>query len=68
MNKNKFLKRLFKTGEVTNDELLAYCLKYYFSKGYTITDLEDDLILKYNMSEFYAAALIRDIKEIIKKL
>lgn len=68
MNRKEFLKRLLKTGEVSKNELITYCLKYYFAEGYTISDLEEDLVINYNTSEIYARALVRDIKEAIKKL
>ena len=57
MDSKAFLKRIFKTGEGTPEEIVKYILKNYFLKGDTLDDFEYDLIMKYNKGEWYAKAL-----------
>ncbi len=57
MNSRAFMKRIFKTGEGTTEEIIKYILKNYFLKGLTLDDFESDLLEKYKKNEWYAKAL-----------
>lgn len=57
MDSKAFMKKIFKTGEGTTEEIVQFMLKNYFLKGYTLDDFEDDLILKYHKDEWYAKAV-----------
>jgi len=58
IEKKEFLATLFKTGEVTNEQLNKFLIQEYFLKGYTLSDFEDDLVLHHNQSLGYTNALI----------
>ena len=66
MDSKEFRKILFKTGEVSTDDILKYMLKNYFLKGYGLEELEADMILKYNTSEYYAKALKESFEKTLK--
>ena len=67
MNSKAFLKKIFKTGEATPEEVIKYILKNYFLKGNTLDDFELDLIMKYKTSEWYAKALRDSFEVALKK-
>jgi hypothetical protein len=67
MNGKEFLKRLFKTGDATDEEISKFMLKYYFLKGYGLDDFYDDLIFKYNKPEEYCKAVRDCFEDVLKK-
>ncbi|MHC1720839.1 MAG: hypothetical protein AB9844_09325 [Clostridiaceae bacterium] len=67
MNSKAFLKKIFKTGEGTTEEIIQFMLKNYFLKGYGLDDFEEDLILKYNKDERYSRDLRECLEDRLKK-
>lgn len=58
IEKKEFLTTLFKTGEVTDEQLVKFLIQEYFLRGYRLEDFEDDLLLKYNCGEYYIDGLM----------
>jgi len=67
MNGKELMKRIFKTGEATDDEIVKFMIKYYFLKGQTLDDFCDDLIFKYNKPEEYCRAVRDCFEDKLKK-
>lgn len=68
MRSEEFLKRVFKTGIATEEEIIQYMLKNYYLKGLTIKDFENDVVKKSKThSEYYARCLADSFYETMKK-
>ena len=67
MNSRVFMKRIFKIGEGTTEEIIQYMLKNYFLKGLTLDNFESDLLEKYKKGEWYSKALRECFEEKMKK-
>lgn len=64
MNKDKFIKHMAKTGEVTSEEFVLFLLEHYLMNEKSLNDYYNDLIDQY--SSTYALACVEHAKKVIK--
>lgn len=64
--KDKFIKNMAKTGEVTSIEWIVFLLEHYFMKDLALQAYKEELVVDYGYSETYALACYEDAKKTIK--
>lgn len=64
MDKDKFIKHMAKTGEVTREEFVLFLLKHYLLDGKSLDDYYNDLLDRY--SSTYALACVEQAKKDIR--